>query len=466
MPASPCRFRGLTVRALLAVFLLALSAAADAGLDQEMQAMFTDMVNVTPADAYTAQRRGVISGGSIAMRNKIVNPNLVSFVPPGFKGGCNGIDLFGGSFSFVNAEQLTQLLRNIAQAAMGYAFQLAIEGMCPTCAQVMAKLQKDIEFINGLMRNSCEAAKSVVNKTGLKAWHDSQMKDATNINTSQGYAQDWFQGQENNGSQSPSQVAISHGKADELKGNVVKEALDQASATDWYASGTGDMQMVLMSLTGTLVIGTKDGAAADGGTDLDYRFVPPILKVRDFIEGGNLSIYQCPDAKCADPTKQAEAVTGMRDRVRAMLFGTGVCATCTGGIVRKLGDRTAGVAFTAAEQAFIQATSPGAMGLLFKLAAEPGSAGLVADRMVDVLAVEMTHQIVDEMFDTVRNAVTATGRPMDTSMLDVLRDLRGQINEQRRTAGEATVATSTLIDLYSNVEKNLRQKARPAGDGQ
>jgi conjugative transfer pilus assembly protein TraH len=463
MPARPARLRGMTARAILAVFLLALAPAASAGLNEEMQSMFSDMVNVTPADAYTSQRRGVLSGGSIVMRNKIVNPSLVSFVPPSFKGGCNGVDLFGGSFSFINAEQLTQLLRNIAQAAIGYAFQLAIEGMCPTCAQVMSKLQQDIAKINSLMRNSCEFAKGMVNKTGLKAWHDSEMKDATDLNAKQGFIADWFDGQENNGAKSPSQVAIAHGRADELKGNVVKEALDQASAMDWYASGTGDMQMVLMSLTGTLVIGTKDGAAADGGTDLDYRFVPPILKVRDFIEGGNLLVYHCPDTKCTDPSQQAEAVTGMRDRVRGMLFGTGVCAACAGGIVRKLGDRTSGAALTPAEQAFIQATSPGAMGLLFKVAAEPGSAGLVADRMVDVLAVELTHQIVDEMFDTVRNAVTSTGRPMDTSMLDVLRDLRGQINEQRRVAGESTVATSSLIDIYANVVKNLHRKTPEAG---
>ena len=104
---------------------------AKANLNDELQGAFSDMINVTPGGAYDTQRRGVISGGSISMRNKIVHPNLISWVPPEINGGCGGIDLFAGSFSFINGAQFTQLSRSIAQAAVGYAFELAIEGHVP-----------------------------------------------------------------------------------------------------------------------------------------------------------------------------------------------------------------------------------------------------------------------------------------------------------------------------------------------
>ena len=62
---------------------------ANANLDNEIKGMFTDMINVTPGGSYETQRRGVITGGEIALRNKVVHPNLISFVPPSARGGCN-----------------------------------------------------------------------------------------------------------------------------------------------------------------------------------------------------------------------------------------------------------------------------------------------------------------------------------------------------------------------------------------
>jgi len=82
----------------LSLFLitLTLTTYAHAGLEDEMSGMFVDMLNATPGGYYDTQRRGVITGGNLATRNKVLHPNLVSFVPPSFKGGCGRIDLFGG----------------------------------------------------------------------------------------------------------------------------------------------------------------------------------------------------------------------------------------------------------------------------------------------------------------------------------------------------------------------------------
>ncbi|MCD2453467.1 conjugal transfer protein TraH [Methylicorpusculum oleiharenae] len=434
-----------------------IATPAQAGLNEELSGMFNDMINVTPGGSYETQRRGVITGGNISMRNKVVHPNLISFVPPNFKGGCNGIDMFGGSFSYINSEQLTQLMRSIAQAAIGYAFQLAIEGMCPTCAQIISKLQKDIAQINALMRNSCEAGKwitsTMAGSTGLQAWHDERMKKASSINTEHGYLSDFFDSQENQ-TESPAKTVIVQGSTDEITGNVVYEALETANAISWFDNGDTQLKMVLMSLTGTLIIDKN----ADG-SDIKYDFRPPLIKVRDFIEGGSVEIYKCESAECLLPdgdNSQTITFDGMRTKVRKMLWGNGTCAACSGGIVRKLANRSGGAEFSNEEKQFIQATSPGIYGLLRKLAPEIQAAALVAERMVDIESTELTNRIVDEMFDVVRNAVAATGRPMDSSMLTVMRDTRLQFNEERRVSGETIQGVDSLINLQQNIVNSMR----------
>jgi conjugative transfer pilus assembly protein TraH len=438
----------------LSLFLitLTLTTYAHAGLEDEMSGMFADMLNATPGGYYDTQRRGVITGGNLATRNKVLHPNLVSFVPPSFKGGCGGIDLFGGSFSYINGTQITSLLRSITQGAVGYAFQLAIEGMCPTCSQVMTKLQKDIAEINSIMKNSCEASKSVVNATGLMAWHDKRLNDAANLDTSKGFLPDFHEAKEN---KNPNQVALTSGAADEITGNVVHEALNEASAVDWFVNGDDQLKRVLMSLTGTMIIGKKDD-----NSDVRYDYRQPTIEMRDFIEGGDLKIYKCDTDECLlDATDSTETihVTGMREKVRTMLFGTCNCATGTGGIIRKLADRESGTGFDANEDKFIKTSSPGILGLLHRVSSQPGSAALVGEQMIGVLATSLTNQMIDEMYEAVRHSVSSTGRPLDSSMLKVLESRRQQIDNERRLNGESTASISNVLDMLDDVERSLHK---------
>ena len=55
-----------------------------AGLQQEMDSMFGAMTNVTNPTANIGQRRGVLSGGSVVTRNRIMNTNPIAMVPPSF----------------------------------------------------------------------------------------------------------------------------------------------------------------------------------------------------------------------------------------------------------------------------------------------------------------------------------------------------------------------------------------------
>ena len=132
------------------------SSMSQASLQQEMNQLFGSMTNTTAPGVFESQRRGVISGGSVVVRNRIMNENLVSMVPPSFQAGCGGIDMFAGSLSFINADQFVQLLRSVAANAKGYAFQLALSAMCEKCSQHMETLQKKIQQLNEYFGNSCQ----------------------------------------------------------------------------------------------------------------------------------------------------------------------------------------------------------------------------------------------------------------------------------------------------------------------
>jgi len=143
--------RRILVAWLLLFVLVPATRAADPpgmGIGNQMTHMFDTMLNHTAPTAHLGQRRGVLTGGSVNARNRIMNESLWHFVPPSFDAGCGGIDLFAGSFSFISAEQFQNLLRAIAANATGYAFEVALGAMCKECLETMETLQKKIQALN------------------------------------------------------------------------------------------------------------------------------------------------------------------------------------------------------------------------------------------------------------------------------------------------------------------------------
>ena len=124
-----------------------------------------------------AQSRGFAVGGrlSIRARNEILQP--FSFKGATFKAGCGGIDIFAGSFSWINAEQFTRTLRAIGQNAVGYAFNLGLEVVCPTCAAQLNKLQHFMNQINKMSTDSCTAAKALVNTAVATRWETMSLEE-------------------------------------------------------------------------------------------------------------------------------------------------------------------------------------------------------------------------------------------------------------------------------------------------
>ena len=109
--------KAFTIAPLAVAALLQAGALPAGGLAQQSDQLFNTMVNATAPTAHMGQRRGVFDGGSLQARNRIVSESLMHVTPPSFEAGCGGIDLYAGSFSFINADQFQALMRAVHPSA-------------------------------------------------------------------------------------------------------------------------------------------------------------------------------------------------------------------------------------------------------------------------------------------------------------------------------------------------------------
>jgi conjugative transfer pilus assembly protein TraH len=168
-------------RALALFVALALSAQsqlASAGdLNAEVNNMFNNLGavgNYTAPGAFRGQTFNTYTGGSLFMRspNKVYQLAAIQF--PSARGGCGGIDVFGGSFSHISAQEFMNMLRNITAALPGIAFQLALESVSPLLGG-LTKWAKGLEtWINNARINSCETAKAIVSTAAESAGFSAQ----------------------------------------------------------------------------------------------------------------------------------------------------------------------------------------------------------------------------------------------------------------------------------------------------
>lgn len=184
--------RQARLRIVLAVAALAACLTprpATAGMLADMTQMF--MSNSTAPTTLSTKDRVGVFGGSFEMRSPTTAINLVAFDPPRFDAGCGGIDLYGGSFSFINSQQLVQIFRAVAANAVGLAFKAAVTAISPQLSNLMTEFQTLLQHMNGLAKNSCQLAHLIVDPV------DKELDNAINGDggiggTMQGFYSDTF----------------------------------------------------------------------------------------------------------------------------------------------------------------------------------------------------------------------------------------------------------------------------------
>jgi conjugative transfer pilus assembly protein TraH len=450
-------FDAITRTAVLLVAIF-LPAAAFADLQQEMDAMFGTMTNVTAPTAHLGQRRGVITSGSVVARNRVMSANMVSFVPPSFSAGCGGIDLFSGSFSFINMNQFVDLMRAVAANAAGYAFQLAINAMCPDCGNIMSDLQKKVQQLNQMFSNSCQLAQGLVNDAAsvLPGKVQNDMKMST-ISFSKGVT-DVFGALTNASSQGdPVQQVKTNAATDMekvIQGNLVWRALNQNSAGSWFKFGGNEFLQAAMSVTGSVIVKPPEAAPDGKGESNPVITLPNLLRIKDLLNGSGSSdyqtvnIYECDTTDvdgCLNPISKSVTLVGLKKRVRDILVGTGG----GDGLIYKFATNTGPL--TADEMAFMELV-PGAISAMIRnLAREDyGMARLFADEGSPVIALEMAQLMIQGMLDAVRQASSLQDHAYATKLADTLDKARLDLQSESAELSGRYGNPQTLMQFYTN----------------
>ncbi|MDE8652862.1 conjugal transfer protein TraH [Novosphingobium sp. H3SJ31-1] len=316
--------------AMLAVANLAVTSTANADVASEMNNFFSDAggaANVTGPSAFQGQSAGYYSLGNIWTRfpQKSVQPFNLQL--PSARAGCGGIDLFSGSFSFINASEIIAMLKATANNALGFAFKLAIDSVSPEIGKVMDEFSQKAQLLNQMNISSCETAQALVG--GI--WPQMETTRATiceAVGNSQGVFSDWAAARQgcNNGNRRDSTIAgnTDASMKDQLVGephNYTWEALRKSAK---FGAFDQNFSEYIMTLVGTVVT-TPSTDPTVGGKVVMYGPAEDAV-VTALLDGTAdappVRILRCNDENCYDIGEQTLSVpasAALRPRIETMI---------------------------------------------------------------------------------------------------------------------------------------------------
>ena len=157
----------MRLKALLLICCL-YSLPATAGWETGMMNAFAKMgvrSNLAGPDALKSQQSSMVYGGQASLRAPADDINLSNFQAPSIRfGDMCAMDIFGGAFSFVNAEEAIAILQNIGSAAAVFTMQLVIKQMAPQIQDLISDIQDKMDKLNFHNINACNVGKAAVNR--------------------------------------------------------------------------------------------------------------------------------------------------------------------------------------------------------------------------------------------------------------------------------------------------------------
>lgn len=384
-----------TAAAVLAMALALPPLPVHAGdLNAEVNDMFNNLGaigNYTAPGAFRGQTFNTYTGGNLMMRspNKVYQLAAVDF--PSAKAGCGGIDVFGGSFSHISAEEFKNMLKNITAALPGIAFQLALEAVSPLLGG-LTKWAKGLEtWINNARINSCETAKAIVS-TAAEAVGYSSQETCADLAIEMGLESDRDAARRRCGSDRPSVLSSARSSGDAsirnkapFVGNLTWKALQ---STGSYLDDAE--RELIMSLVGTIIY-YPDEAARDPAP-----IAPTLTSISQLLYGqsaaGGSDVVQHL-LKCNDYTN-CDAVT--LDTSYTHTPFTAKVEAMMRSIADKIATRTA-IPNDSAEVGFVNQTTEPVYKMLSIGASIPGSG--LADSLIaqyrDVIAADYAYVFLE-----------------------------------------------------------------------
>lgn len=463
----------LIERTILLIFSFSISASVfAAGMQTQLDNIFTEMENYTAPGSYETQRRSAYFGGRYTYKTQIYDENLISMRLPSARGGCGGIDIFGGSFSFVNSDQIVQLLRQVAANAKGYAFQLAMDNMCPDCMKWMNELQTKMQALNGNLSNSCQLAQGIINdSTNMLPFKVKEKTEHSITASLTGVGEDFVDVAKHIGSADTAVKRLFDSDPDafdDTTGSVVYKALKQHSAQNWFAGGDEELIETIMSMTGTVVVGDLvTGEEGSGETTQIWVLPGNKLTIKDMIDGAvNKEIYDCSADGDTDhcrispsDTKNID-VDGLKQKILTAFTGPN-------GLITWIRIQNVNGALSV-EQRNVLAAMPHAIGSkIFELAPlSPEAAEQLVTDSIDAITLEYIHRLIQGSFDAVQIALANHENSYKPSALQELEKSRLALDTEYAALPESFGSIKEIESHYNEIIKNVHKPKYLSPDSQ
>jgi conjugative transfer pilus assembly protein TraH len=450
----------------LIILTVSIPSSQAKGIGEDLMTFFKSAglaSNVTMPGSYQDQSAGFYTGGSLTVRNAVRNAQIATVQTPGFRAGCGGIDLWMGGFSYIKAEQLVEMARNISSAAAAYAFMLAVQTYAPQVYNIMNELNNLATQINQTNINSCEVAATALG--GLWPRSDQASKHLCEaMGSNLGAFSDWSAARQGCGAGGDREKVLKTRDADSrYKDMFVGEfnlAWKAIQANDFLKNDT-ELAQLFLTLVGSIIV--REGGPQTSRyrnkavPDKAYEVITlPGHADRDdvltgLLMGGSTSLYHCSDPGCLRPRMTQKNLGGdhaLQRKVQATLES----------LVNKIYEDSEP---TAEEIGFLNSTRLPVFKMLNVLTAfRKGQAPLDIHHYADLIALDVLYKYVLEVIDIVHDSVAQLRAvQVDEShmerFLKQLRIARTRITQKRNTAFQHMDSVLSFVQSTQVVEKQL-----------
>lgn len=407
--------------------------------------------NTTSPHAYHGQQAGYYTGGSVSMRTQVRDVQIMQLNLPSYRSGCGGIDVYAGSFSLIDANEMKQVLQNTLNSGGVYAFTLALETASPMIENVMNKWNDFRNKINQASLNSCETAEALVGGMWPRV-RGAQQRVCEDVGSSTNYFSDWAQARQGCGAGGDFDKAINSGKKDGRfkdliidNGNVVWKAIQRRP----FLQNDSELAELFMSLSGTVIL-YKDG------NSMQHVSYPALVDnnnlVKALLNGDKATIYRCDSTDtdgCLHP-KADKVITISSDKA----FKSRVAK-----LLRSMAQKVVKDAPLSNEEiGLLQATSIPVYKMLSVQAAYMKDGNLPdTEQYADVIAADILYQYLHESLSIIKSSVAALPFP-DAIVAEIEPNIEKEmamLTNQRKTAYSQLAVTVQLIEQTQAIERML-----------
>lgn len=280
-------------KTVIAISLLTTSLSTQADVNGSLGKFWDGMgySNVTYPSAYKGQSANYYTAGNLFLRTKSMTIQPLSVELPNLSIGCGGIDLFLGSFSHINSDQLVQFGKSVVSNALPFAVDLALQTWAPGIKQIRDNLQAIADKYLNQSLNSCETAQAGVSALAGFADVGSQKYICQTMGTQNNAFADWVGAQHECGAGGQGDTQLNNAKSDNTLKPMVKKNLNIVWSNimkDSYLSSDKDLGKFLMAISGTFVYDASGKP----------QYFQSLLAhnnnlVQSLLVGGKAKVYNC-----------------------------------------------------------------------------------------------------------------------------------------------------------------------------